>query len=254
MKVSKSLLIPRLTTEERDNLSFTPGEALIIFNMTESCMQIYKDNVWSNIWCFNCAPAFIIQPVDQTICSGETAVFFVSATGTSLSYQWQVSHDNGISWHNVTNGGTAPSVSGANDYTLILSDVPVGHNNLKYRCRVSGSCQPDVTSNEVSLNVGPVEPEISVQPADQVLSAGCEAAFTVVIPGYGLTYQWQESSDGGSTWNIIADGGENPAYYGATTDSLILLNIPDTIIITATVVSSIVTAGMMPSQMLLYCW
>ena len=65
VKVSKSLLIPRLTTTERDNLPFTPGEALIIFNMTESCMQIYKNNVWSNIWCFNCSPDFIFQPVRQ---------------------------------------------------------------------------------------------------------------------------------------------------------------------------------------------
>src|SRR4030042_1923399 len=124
VKISKSLLIPRLTTEERDNLPFTPGEALIIFNMTESCMQIYKNNVWSNIWCFNCAPDFIFQPVDKTICSGENAEFYISATGTSLSYQWQESSDNGTSWYNIFDGSSAPGYSGCNGYTLFLTNIP----------------------------------------------------------------------------------------------------------------------------------
>jgi uncharacterized protein (TIGR02145 family) len=225
VKVSKSLLIPRLTTTERDNLPFTPGEALIIFNMTESCMQIYKNNVWSNIWCFNCSPDFIFQPADKTICSGENAEFSISATGTSLSYQWQESSDNGSSWHNIYNGGTNPVYSGCNHYTLSLSNIPVSRHNFKYRCVVAGSCLPDVVSNIATLNVGSAPPVISVQPANQQLSGSCTASFSVVSPGYGVTYKWQESTNGGTTWNNISNGGSSPVYSGATTANLLLSNV-----------------------------
>jgi uncharacterized protein (TIGR02145 family) len=228
VKVSKSLLIPRLTTSERDNLPFTPGDALIIFNTTEGCMQIFKNNVWSNIWCFNCAPAFIIQPVDKTICSGENAVFFISATGTSLSYQWYQSTDEGNTWNNLSNGGSNPAIAGANGYILTLSNVPVGRHNFKYRCVVAGSCLPDVTSNAVTLNVGSNPTVITSQPANQQLSGSCTASFSIVSPGHGVTYKWQQSTDGGSIWTNISNGGSGPVYSGATTSGLSLSNVPIT--------------------------
>jgi uncharacterized protein (TIGR02145 family) len=226
VKVSKSLLIPRLTMEERDNLPFTPGEALIIFNTTEGCMQIFKNSVWSNIWCFNCAPSFIIQPVDQTICSGGNAIFFVSATGTNLSYQWQMSADGGNTWNNITNGGSNPSYSGAKGYTLNISFIPVQCHSNKFRCVVAGSCLPNVNSDVVTLNVGSTPPVISSQPADQELTQECSANFSVISPGYGVSYRWQQSTDGGSSWNNITNGGTNPTFSGSTSSILSLSNVP----------------------------
>jgi uncharacterized protein (TIGR02145 family) len=226
VKVSKSLLIPRLTTEERDNLPFVPGEALIIFNMTEGCMQIYKNNVWSNIWCFNCAPAFIIQPIDNTICSGNNVVFFVSATGTNLNYQWQQSTDGGNNWNNISNGGTNPGISGTLGSKLILSNIPVGYNSYKFHCVVTGSCLPDITSNAVTLNVGSTPHEITSQPSDQEISNECSASFSVLSPGYGVSYQWQLSTDGGNTWSNISNGGTSPVFSGAITSTLSLTNVP----------------------------
>jgi uncharacterized protein (TIGR02145 family) len=228
VKVSKSLLIPRLTTVERDNLPFVPGEALIIFNMTEGCMQIYKNNVWSNIWCFNCAPAFIIQPVDKTICSGENTIFFVSATGTNLNYQWQESRDGGNAWNDLTNGGSSPAYSGVKNYTLSLSNIPVGYHSYKYRCIVAGTCLPNITSNSATMNVGSTPPIITTQPTDKQLSPGCAASFSIVSPGFGVSYIWQQSSDGGTIWNNISNGGTTPVYSGATTAALSLTNVPRT--------------------------
>jgi uncharacterized protein (TIGR02145 family) len=226
VKVSKSLLIPRLTTQERDNLPFVPGEALIIFNLTEGCMQIYKNNVWSNIWCFNCAPGFIIQPVDKIICSGENAVFFVSATGTSLSYQWQESSDGGTTWNDISDGGSNPFYSGAKRYTLYLTNVPISYHTYKYRCVVAGSCLPNVTSNAVILNVGSTPPVIISQPTNQPLSVECTANFSISSLGYGVLYQWQQSADGGNTWGNISDGGTSPGFTGVTTTTLSLSNVP----------------------------
>jgi uncharacterized protein (TIGR02145 family) len=226
VKVSKSLLIPRLTTYERDNLPFMPGEALIIFNMTEGCMQIFKNNVWSNIWCFNCAPDFIIQPVSNIICSGNNVTFFVSATGTNLSYQWQQSTDNGSTWNNISNGGSNPAYSGAKSHTITISNIPVGYNNYKYRCTVSGSCLPNITSDAVTLNVGSTPPVITSQPTDQQLSTGCVANFSITSPGYSVSYKWQQSDDGGISWTNISNGGTSPVYSGVTASTLSLSNVP----------------------------
>jgi uncharacterized protein (TIGR02145 family) len=226
VKVSKSLLIPRLTAYERDHLSFVPGEALIIFNITEGCMQIFKNNVWSNIWCFNCAPAFLIQPVDNIICSGNNVNFFVSATGTNLSYQWQISTDNGSTWNNLSDGGTNPAYAGSKTYSLRLSGVPVSYNNYKFRCYVAGPCLPNITSNAVLLNVGSTPPLFTQQPVNQTLSKGCAASFSVTSPGYGVSYKWQQSTDGGTSWNNISNGGTSPVFSGATTPTLSLSNVP----------------------------
>jgi uncharacterized protein (TIGR02145 family) len=226
VKVSKSLLIPRLTTSERDNLPFTPGDALIVFNTTEGCMQIYKNNVWSNIWCFNCAPDFLIQPVDKIICSGTNVTFFISATGTNLNYQWEESTDHGNTWNNISNGGSNPAYSGAKGYTLTLTNIPVGHHNFKYRCVVAGSCLPNVTSNAVTLNVGLTPPIVALQPTDQQLSTGCAVSFSIVSPGYGVSYKWQQSDDGGNTWGNISDGGTSPVYSGSAVSTLSLSNVP----------------------------
>ena len=41
-----------------------------------------------------------------------------------------------------------------------------------------------------------------------------------------ITYEWQESTDGGTIWNTITDGGASPVYSGATTDALTLAGVP----------------------------
>ena len=226
IKASKSLYIPRMTTVERDNLSFTPSEALIIFNTTDKCMQIFETGVWSNIWCFHCAPSIITQPFSTTICSETNTSFTVSSTGTNLVYQWQQSTDGGTTWSNISDGGINPAILGSTSWTLSLSNVPVGYNSYKFHCNITAGCPPGVTSNVVTLNVGSTPPLFTTQPSDQILSTDCDATFSVTSPGYGVTYQWQVSADGGSTWNIISNGGTNPAYSNATTASLSMTSVP----------------------------
>ncbi len=59
-------------------------------------------------------------------------------------------------------------------------------------------------------------------PADQTVSVGGSATFTVSANTTGtgtdvLAYQWQESTDGGATWNNLSDGG---LYSGTTTSGM----------------------------------
>jgi len=60
---------------------------------------------------------------------------------------------------------------------------------------------------------------ITTQPTDQNLLPGDPATFTVVATAD--TYQWEESTNGGTDWNIVSDGGN---YSGATTASLTILS------------------------------
>jgi gliding motility-associated-like protein len=59
---------------------------------------------------------------------------------------------------------------------------------------------------------------ITTQPSDQDLVIGTNT-FSVVATAD--TYQWEESQDGGSTWNPLADGGD---YAGTTTADLSITN------------------------------
>ncbi|OYT16433.1 MAG: hypothetical protein B7C24_07880, partial [Bacteroidetes bacterium 4572_77] len=64
---------------------------------------------------------------------------------------------------------------------------------------------------------------IATQPADQTISFGETATFTVAATGSDLLYQWQESTNGGGLWSDIANGG---LYAGTTTNQLTITNVP----------------------------
>jgi len=87
------------------------------------------------------ATTITLQPVDQSVYSGETAYFTVAATGEgTVSYQWQ---KNGV---DLMNGG---HYSGVTTPTLTVSNVDAGDIG-SYRCLVTAGCGT-VTSNEVML-------------------------------------------------------------------------------------------------------
>lgn len=75
-------------------------------------------------------PTITIQPQNQYIADGANAIFSVTATGTTLNYQWQVSTDTGASYSNI-GGETSASltISGAstsedgNYYRVIVSNA-----------------------------------------------------------------------------------------------------------------------------------
>lgn len=140
------------------------------------------------------------QPSDVLACAGADAVFTVSATGSSPSYQWQVSTD-GSSWTNIT---------GATASTLTLSGVTAAQNNNSYRVIVNNACPSTITSTSVFLTVS-TPAAITTQPSSQTACTGGAANFSVTATGTNLTYQWQVSTDGGNNYTNIT---------GATSSSL----------------------------------
>ncbi|MBO4676201.1 MAG: leucine-rich repeat protein, partial [Oscillospiraceae bacterium] len=127
------------------------------------------------------------QPANQSVTAGETATFSVAASGTGLSYQWQYSKD-GSTWTNKS-GATAAS------YTVTAK---TSYNGMHYRCKVTNE-GGSVYSDPATLTVTVAKPVITTQPANQSVTAGAAATFSIAASGTGLSYQWQYSKDG-STW------------------------------------------------------
>jgi hypothetical protein len=68
-----------------------------------------------------------------------------------------------------------------------------------------------------------IPPSISVQPADQATFAGAGTAVFTVTASNAVSYQWQVSTDAGTTWGNVTDGG---VYTGSLTASLTITNPP----------------------------
>lgn len=154
----------------------------------------------------NALPAITSSPASQTICAGYNTSFSVGATGTGLTYQWQM--NTGSGFVNISNTGI---YSGTNSVTLNVANVPVTVNGTQYQCVVSGTCTPPVTTAVATLTVhGPVV--ITGSPANVELCAGSNATFTVTgssVPA--INYQWQVSTNGGASWAEI-NGADASSY------------------------------------------
>jgi hypothetical protein len=89
-------------------------------------------------------PAITTQPASQTVCPNRNTVFSVTATGTSLSYQWQLSIDQGTSFSNIIDGD---AYSGAITSSLNITN-PSAFNGYQYRVIVNGpsGCQPAISN------------------------------------------------------------------------------------------------------------
>ncbi len=166
------------------------------------------------------SPVTTLQPTNKIVCSGDNTTYTVTATSSApISYQWQGSVD-GITWTNIANGGI---FSGATTTTLTLTGVYQGTFN-RYRCELNTGCIPAATTNVATLTVE-TAPLISINPSNQVKCVGQNASFAISATGSNITYQWQESTNGGTSWANVANGG---VYTGATTNNLKLTAVPAT--------------------------
>ena len=126
-------------------------------------------------------PSITTQPANQTVTVGQTATFTVVATGTApLTYQWQ-------------KGTTA--ISGATSASYTTPVTASTDNGSQFKVVVTNSAG-SATSNAATLTVNsPTKPSITTQPANQTVTVGQTATFSVVAAGTApLTYQWQKGT------------------------------------------------------------
>lgn len=155
------------------------------------------------------------QPTNQTASAG-AATFAVSASiqpsGTIL-YQWEKSTDGGATW---------AAVGGATSAVLSLTGQTSANDGDQYRVVVGSSGLSGVTSSAAVLAISVPEPAfVYTWFAVDGTTSACDGFYSdlkwptvTATPPSGATsvaYQWQLSTNGGTSWNNIA---------GAQSDSL----------------------------------
>ncbi len=139
------------------------------------------------------------KPGEITIVFGRQHLFKVTASGSDIKYQWQISSDNGRTFVDIP--GETTDSTGLN--------VGKENNGKLVRCVVSNEYGTAV-SNVARLTVY-YQPKFNGSISDTTVNVGEKATFTMPItegnPG-GVEVNWQVSRDGGTTYADVteADG------------------------------------------------
>lgn len=143
------------------NISGATGESYIINNITLGDAGSYTCFVYNGagsvtsspgVLTVNDIPNVTAQPENVILCEGiQNTEFSISATGTSLVYQWQV--NTGSGWSNIITTGINPTYNNWNTSVLQLNNIIASNNGYQYRCIVSGICIPNATSNSALLTI-----------------------------------------------------------------------------------------------------
>ena len=125
------------------------------------------------------APAITNQPTSLTLTTGQVASFSVTASGSSLTYQWY------------KNSVAIPSATAATYSIASVSSTDAAN----YSVVISNSAG-SITSSSAILTISAIleAPWITTQPVSLTVSAGQSASFFVTATGsIPMTYQWRKN-------------------------------------------------------------
>ena len=140
-------------------------------------------------------PSIGKQPQNVSVNAGEQATFTVKATGTDLTYQWQINRNNGKGFVDITGADKA-------SYTTGVADMLC--NGYKYQCVISNSVG-SVTTNAATLTVTE-----STTPSPDPVS------YKILD---GANSSWTENTDGSLT---IRGNGEMTKFQNVKVDGKIV--------------------------------
>ena len=140
-------------------------------------------------------PSIGKQPQNVSVKAGEQATFTVKATGTDLTYQWQINRNNGKGFVDITGADKASYTTGVVDMLC---------NGYKYQCVISNSAG-SVTTNAATLTVTE-----STTPSPDPVS------YKILD---GANSSWTENTDGSLT---IRGNGEMEKFQNVKVDGKII--------------------------------
>jgi hypothetical protein len=138
-------------------------------------------------------PSITSQPASQSVTAGQTATFSLAASGASpLTYQWK---KNGV------------AIAGSNSSSYTTPATTSSDNGAQFTAVVSNVAGSATSSAAVlTVSAAAVVPSITAQPANQTVSVGQTATFSVAANGTApLAYQWKKNS--------VAISGANASSY-----------------------------------------
>lgn len=198
--------MPGETTTALNLNAVTPSMNGNIYRLVlSSCNSATSTNALLTV---QTAPQIISQPQSISVCNGNNHTFTVNASGTNLTYQWQISTDNGV---------TYGDIGSANGQSYTLSSVTPAIDNYRYRVILSGTCPSPVTSDAAIISVGAAL-NITDEPDDVLVCAGTPANLSVSTTG-AITYQWQVSTNGGASFGNVNGANAATLSFNSTTAS-----------------------------------
>ncbi|HBF87079.1 MAG TPA: hypothetical protein DDX39_00445 [Bacteroidales bacterium] len=188
----------------------TAGSYTMYVRAYDSGASCWSDAV-SATGTINALPAITVQPSNATINVGNSTTYSVTATGDGLTYQWQV--DEGSGWSNISVAGTDPTYADWTTSTLEVNTVAISNDGFEYRCVVSGTCAPSVTSNAATLTVTASYCDADATTCDEYISnVQCGSisnnSATCTVGGYADYTAQSTSMDIGTGYAITVTNGD----------------------------------------------
>lgn len=152
-----------------------------------------------------CNPAVInsVTPSHSAL-SGSSQLLVVSATGTSLTYQW----------YRGTTGVTTNPIANATSSSVQVAPT----TTTSYWCKVTSSGLCTANSATITIDVC-TPPTITVQPLSQPQFAGKQVTLSVTASSSGaMTYQWYQGASG-DTAAPVAGATASTFTFTATVDT-----------------------------------
>lgn len=188
------VVIPGATSSTYTSSSLANGASITLVmtsSLDSGCLTASAITSNAKVVSISTPVAITVQPTNLNLCSGTTATFSVTATGSGLTYQWKKGNS---------------LIAGATSATYVISNINT-NNAGSYSVVVSNTCG-SVSSVPVTLNIRPAT-TISVQPSSITQPAGSTVTFSVTAQN-ATSYQWKLAG------NIIV---------GATNSTLTITNI-----------------------------
>jgi sugar lactone lactonase YvrE len=109
----------------------------------------------------------------------------------------------------ISTGGSVTTLNGQEARFFYPQGITVDHSGNIYVA--------DGDNQDVSAGAAIAAPSSGLTIASESVATGGNTSFTVNATGPGMTYQWQTSTDSGTTWSSVANG---TMFSGATTATL----------------------------------
>lgn len=173
-------------------------DIVVRLQATPSCVTTYSSNPVV-INALAGTPSITPPTVTQPLCPILTGTIVVNATGTgTLEYS--------------VNGGTTFQLSNT------FSGLTPGNYNIVVREQSNPGCSTIYSGNPVVINTV-IPPVVVTQPVNRIICQNGNTTFTITdnAPVPAPTYQWQISTNGGTTWTNLANVAP---FSGVTTTTL----------------------------------
>ena len=199
---TKGILIPRLTSAQRNDLK--PVQGLTIYNTDNNTIEYYYGTTgWYG---FDISPYITIQPSSPaSICAGGSATITGLAATGGTSYKWQ--YYNVSSWEDVVGGHpTGSTYSNQTTSSLTVAGISSA-GSYQYQCVVSTSGCSSMTSNAVTVTVNALPANKTIAAAASSVCSGSATNITVELSLATETYQLRNNTGNANIGSAVTGNG-----------------------------------------------